>query len=119
MRIARSKPREYTLIPYFWKVKARGSRVQDYPQPHSKFKTNLGNNTLCLKNKYQARRGRYTLYPSTQETKAGRSVDSRPAWSTKRVSGQPELHSETLIQKSKTKEDCADLALELSSHARQ
>jgi hypothetical protein len=48
------------------------------------------------------------LYSSTQEAEAGRCVNSRPAWSTKRVSGQSELYSETLIQKLKTK-DSPDL----------
>jgi hypothetical protein len=38
--------------------------------------------------------------PSTQETEADRSLLSlRPAWSTERVLGEPELQTETLTQK--------------------
>ena len=34
--------------------------------------------------------------PSTWEAEAGRSLSSRPTWSTERVPGQPGPHSETL-----------------------
>jgi hypothetical protein len=34
--------------------------------------------------------------PSTQEAEGGRSLSSRPAWSTEWVPGKPELHRETL-----------------------
>jgi hypothetical protein len=37
-------------------------------------------------------------------TKVRRSVNWRPAWSTEYIPGQPELHRETLSQKSKEKE---------------
>jgi hypothetical protein len=40
--------------------------------------------------------------PSTWEAEAGRSLTSRPAWSTKWVPGQPGLHRETLSQQNKT-----------------
>jgi hypothetical protein len=41
--------------------------------------------------------------PSTQDTEAHRSLSLRPAWSTSRVPGHPELHSGDLSQKSQTK----------------
>ena len=41
----------------------------------------------------------------TQEAEAGRSLSSRPAWSTERVPGQPGLHRETLSLKKK-KNNC-------------
>ena len=37
--------------------------------------------------------------PSIWEPEAGRSLSSRPAWSTKQVPGWPGLHRETLILK--------------------
>jgi hypothetical protein len=37
--------------------------------------------------------------PSTSEVEAGRFLSSEPAWSTEWVPGQPELHRETLSQK--------------------
>jgi hypothetical protein len=40
--------------------------------------------------------------PSTWEAEAGGFLSSRPAWSTKWVSGQPGLHRETLSRKTKT-----------------
>ena len=39
--------------------------------------------------------------PSTWEEEVGRFLSSRPAWSTEWVPGHPELHRETLSQKSK------------------
>jgi hypothetical protein len=45
----------------------------------------------------------HAFNPSTWEAEAGGFLSSRPAWSTKRVPGQPGLHRETLSQK-KTKE---------------
>jgi hypothetical protein len=41
----------------------------------------------------------HTLNPSTREAEAGKSLNWRPAWSTKWVPGQPELHRETLSWK--------------------
>jgi hypothetical protein len=41
----------------------------------------------------------HTFDPSTQEAEAGRSLRSRPAWSTEQVSGQPGQHREILSQK--------------------
>jgi hypothetical protein len=41
----------------------------------------------------------HTFYPSTREAEAGGFLSLRPAWSTKRVSGQPGLFRETLAQK--------------------
>jgi hypothetical protein len=43
----------------------------------------------------------HAFNPSTREAEAGRFLSSRPAWSTKRVPGQPGLHRETLSQKYK------------------
>ena len=43
--------------------------------------------------------------PSTQETEAGGSLSSRPAWSTESVPGQPRLHRETLSEKIKAKQN--------------
>jgi hypothetical protein len=40
----------------------------------------------------------HTFNPSTWEAEAGGFLSSRPAWSTKRVPGQPGLHRETLSQ---------------------
>jgi hypothetical protein len=40
-----------------------------------------------------------TFNSSTREAEASRFLSSRPAWSTKWVSGQPQLHRETLSQK--------------------
>jgi hypothetical protein len=47
-----------------------------------------------------------TFNPSTQEAGAGGSLSSRPAWFTEEVSGQLDLHKETLLpchEKSKEK----------------
>jgi hypothetical protein len=41
----------------------------------------------------------HTFNPSTREAEAGGFLSSRPAWSTKRVPGQPGLYRETLSQK--------------------
>jgi hypothetical protein len=41
----------------------------------------------------------HAFNPSTPEAEAGRFLSSRPAWSTKWVPGQPELHRETLSRK--------------------
>jgi hypothetical protein len=41
----------------------------------------------------------HAFNPSTLEAEAGRSLSSRPAWSTEWVSGQPGLHRETLSLK--------------------
>jgi hypothetical protein len=38
----------------------------------------------------------HSFNPSTWEAEAGGSLSSKPAWSTKRVPGQPRLHRETL-----------------------
>jgi hypothetical protein len=43
----------------------------------------------------------HAFNPSTWKAEAGRSLSSRPAWSTKWVPGQPELYRETLSQKTK------------------
>ena len=40
----------------------------------------------------------HAFNPSTWEAEAG-SLSSRPAWSKEQVPGQPELHKETLSQK--------------------
>jgi hypothetical protein len=40
----------------------------------------------------------HTFYPSNREAESG-SPNSRPAWSTQWVPGQPELHRENLSQK--------------------
>jgi hypothetical protein len=45
----------------------------------------------------------HNFNPSTWKTKAGESLSSRPAWSTKWVPGQPGLHRETLTGKRKKK----------------
>ena len=45
----------------------------------------------------------HAFNPSTPEAEAGRYLSSRPAWSTKRVPGQPRLHRETLSRKNKPK----------------
>ena len=45
----------------------------------------------------------HAFNPSTGEAETGRFLSSRPAWSTKRVPGQPELYRETLSQKTKKK----------------
>jgi hypothetical protein len=41
----------------------------------------------------------HAFNPRTQEAEAGRSLHSRPAWSTDWVSGQPGLHRETFQEK--------------------
>jgi hypothetical protein len=43
----------------------------------------------------------HTFNPNTREAEAGGFLNSRPAWSTKRVPGQPGLYRETLSQKTK------------------
>ena len=47
--------------------------------------------------------GSVHFIPSTWETEAGGSLNSRPAWSTEGVPGQPGLHRETLSRKTKKK----------------
>jgi hypothetical protein len=39
-----------------------------------------------------------TSIPALGETEAGRCPNSRPAWSTEGVPGQPRLHRETMSQ---------------------
>jgi hypothetical protein len=41
----------------------------------------------------------HAFNPSTREAEAGRFLSSKPAWSTKRVPGQPRLYRETLSGK--------------------
>ena len=43
----------------------------------------------------------HTFDPSTREAEAGGFLSSRPAWSTKKVPGQPGLHREALSQETK------------------
>jgi hypothetical protein len=43
----------------------------------------------------------HAFNPSTREAEASGFLNSRPAWSTKRVPGQPGLYRETLSQKTK------------------
>jgi hypothetical protein len=57
----------------------------------------------CIKNPKPAGHGAHTFSPSTQEAEAGGFLSSRPAWSTKRVPGQPGLHRETISQKNQKK----------------
>jgi hypothetical protein len=45
----------------------------------------------------------HAFNPNTQEAEAGQPVNSRPAGSTERVTGQPGLHKKTLFQKKKQK----------------
>jgi hypothetical protein len=45
----------------------------------------------------------HTFNPSTQDTETGKSLSSRPAWSTKQVPGQQGLCRETLSQKHQNK----------------
>jgi hypothetical protein len=45
----------------------------------------------------------HAFNPSTWEAEAGEFLSSRPAWSTKRIPGQPGLHRETLSRKTKKK----------------
>jgi hypothetical protein len=47
----------------------------------------------------------HTFNPSTWEAEAGGFLNSRPAWSTKSVSGQPGLYRETLPRKTKKKKE--------------
>jgi hypothetical protein len=46
---------------------------------------------------------RTPLIPGPQEAEAGGSLSLRPTWSTEWVPGRPELHRETLSQKTKKK----------------
>ena len=46
----------------------------------------------------------HTFNPSTWEAETGRSLSSRPSWSTNQVPGQPGLHRETLSPKTQTKD---------------
>jgi hypothetical protein len=41
----------------------------------------------------------HAFNPSTQEAEVGGFLSSRPAWSTKKVPGQPGLYRETLSRK--------------------
>jgi hypothetical protein len=43
----------------------------------------------------------HAFNPSTREAEAGGFLSLRPAWTTKRVPGQPGLYGETLCQKTK------------------
>jgi hypothetical protein len=43
----------------------------------------------------------HAFNPSTREAEAGEFLSSRPAWSTERVPGQPELYRETLSPKTR------------------
>jgi hypothetical protein len=45
----------------------------------------------------------HAFNPSTWEAEAGGFLSLRPAWSTKRVPGQPGLYRETLYKKKKKK----------------
>ena len=44
----------------------------------------------------------HAFNPSTREAETGGFLSSRPAWPTKWVPGQPELHRKTLFGKTKT-----------------
>jgi hypothetical protein len=60
-----------------------------------------------LSKKYRTQPGVVALAfnPSTWEAEAGRFLNSRPAWSTKWVPGQPGIHREILSWKTKTKQN--------------
>jgi hypothetical protein len=45
----------------------------------------------------------HAFNPRIWEAEAGRFLSLRPAWSTKRVPGQPELYRETISRKTKRK----------------
>jgi hypothetical protein len=45
----------------------------------------------------------HAFNPRTREAEVGKSLSSRPAWSTQWVPGQPGLHRETLSRKTKNK----------------
>jgi hypothetical protein len=47
----------------------------------------------------------HTFNPSTQEAEAGRSLSSRPAWSTEQVSGQPGLEKPKRERKEKKRKE--------------
>jgi hypothetical protein len=47
----------------------------------------------------------HAFNPSTWEAEAGGFLNSRTAWSTELVPGQPGLHRETLSRKTKTKQN--------------
>jgi hypothetical protein len=47
--------------------------------------------------------GAHAFNPSTWEAEAGGFLNSRPAWDTEQVPGQPGLYRETLSQKRKKK----------------
>jgi hypothetical protein len=47
----------------------------------------------------------HAFNPSTREAEAGGFLSSRPAWSTKWVPEQPELHRETLSWKTNKKQN--------------
>ena len=55
--------------------------------------------TSQLKITFKQPGDRSTRLGSTREAEAGGFLSSRPAWSTKSVPGQPELHRETLSRK--------------------
>jgi hypothetical protein len=61
--------------------------------------------SLWLKKIEWAGHGGHTFNPSTQEAEAGRSLSSRPAWSTKWVPEQPGLYRETMSRKNKTRKE--------------
>jgi hypothetical protein len=50
---------------------------------------------MLLKNLCEPAVGALAFNPSTREAEAGRFLSLRPAWSTKRVPGQPGIHRET------------------------
>ena len=58
--------------------------------------------------------GLHIFNSSTQEAEAGRSLSSRLAWPTKWISGLPRLHTETLSQKNKTKQNKNKRAREMA-----
>jgi hypothetical protein len=57
----------------------------------------------CIKGHHSRAVVAHAFDPSTREAEAGGFLNSRPAWSTKWVPGQPGLHRETLSRKKKKK----------------
>jgi hypothetical protein len=53
----------------------------------------------AIKNEYKPGVVAHAFNPSTWEAEAGGFLSLGPAWSTEWVPGQPELHKETLSQK--------------------
>jgi hypothetical protein len=60
-------------------------------------------NKLKIKERKQPGVVAHNFIPSTWEAEGGEFLSSRPAWSSKWVPGQPELHRETLSGKTKNK----------------